>query len=126
MKEKSAGSRGPRPFVALLWSLLISAFVLALLLVSDPRLLDLKKARAEVRELDRKITETERENAALQTALQAAERHDFPAEKAAREELQLVRSDEVVLLYPKDSLSGTKTTLTPGARTPTPVPTEPR
>ena len=50
------------PFVALLWSLAISASVLALLLVSDPRLLNLKKARGEVRELERKIAETELKN----------------------------------------------------------------
>lgn len=126
MKGETPGARGPRPFVALLWSLAISACVLALLLVSDPRLLNLKKARGEVRELDRKIAETERENAELQAALRAAVRHDFPAEKAAREELHLVRSDELVLLYPRGALTreaAARAAPTPSARqTPTPTP----
>lgn len=116
MKETGASARGPRPVVAFLWSLAGSAVVLGLLLVTDPRLLQLKKARAEVRELDRRITEIERDNEEMRAALRAAGQHDFPAEKAAREELHLVRSDELVLLYPKGSLTGAQAVATPSPR----------
>ena len=105
MKDPAAAPRGPRPLAAFLWSFAGTGLVLALLLVTDPRLLELKKARAEVKELDRKIAELQRENEEMRSAVQAAARHDYPAEKLAREELHLVRSDELVLLYPKGSLT---------------------
>jgi hypothetical protein len=105
MKEGAPAPRGPHPVAAFLWSLAISAFVLAMLLVTDPRLLQLKKGRAEVRDLDRRIAELGKENEEMRSAIQAAARHDFPAEKAAREELHLLRSDELVLLYPRGALT---------------------
>jgi len=117
MKGAAPAGRGPRPVVAFLWSLAGSAVVLGLLLVTDPRLLQLKRARAEVRELDRRIAEIERENQEMRAAVSAAGRLDFPAEKAAREELHLVRSDELVLLYPRDSLSGPRPAVSPGPAT---------
>jgi cell division protein FtsB len=105
MTEGPTAPRGPRPVAAFLWSLALSAFVLAMLLVTDPRLLQLKKGRAEVRELDRKIAQIARENEELRASLDAASRQEFPAEKTAREDLSLVRSDELVLLYPRGSLT---------------------
>ncbi|MFN2385069.1 MAG: septum formation initiator family protein [Thermoanaerobaculia bacterium] len=122
MKDPSAVPRGPRPLAWFLWSVAATGLVLAFLLVTDPRLLELKKARAEVRELDRKIAELQRENEEMRSAVQAASRHDYPAEKLAREELHLVRSDELVLLYPKGSLTRQKGAPTP---VPTPLPTAP-
>ena len=122
MKDPAANARGPRPLAAFLWSVAGTGLVLALLLVTDPRLLELKKARAEVKELDRRIVEMERENEEMRSAVQAASRHDYPAEKLAREELQLVRSDELVLLYPKGSLTRQKGVPTPA---PSAVPTAP-
>jgi cell division protein FtsB len=124
MRDPSAAPRGPRPLAAFLWSLAGTGLVLAFLLVTDPRLLELKKARAEVKELDRKIAELERENEEMRSAVQAASRHDYPAEKLAREELQLVRSDELVLLYPKGSLTRQKAARTPGPGTTVPTPPE--
>lgn len=122
MKDPAATARGPRPLAAFLWSVAGTGLVLALLLVTDPRLLELKKARAEVKELDRKVAELERENEEMRSAVQAASRHDYPAEKLAREELQLVRSDELVLLYPRGSLTRQKGVPTP---VPAAVPTAP-
>ena len=79
--------------------------MLALLLLWDHRVLELKNAREEVRTLDRQIAERTRENDELKIAIEAASRHEFPAEKVAREELHLVRSDDLVLLYPAGSLT---------------------
>jgi cell division protein FtsB len=67
--------------------------------------MELKKARAQIRELDRRIAEGQRQNEQLAAAVEAAQRHDFPAEKVAREELHLVSPEDIVLLYPAGSLT---------------------
>ena len=126
---RSPGARDPRPVVAFFLSLAGSSLLLGLLLLSDQSVLELKKGRAEIRELDGRISEIAAENEELRASIEAARRHDFPAEKAAREELHLVRPDELVLLYPPGSLSGERTVLTPNASNPkrakTPPPTAP-
>jgi cell division protein FtsB len=113
-----AASRGPRPLVAFFLSLIGSAVVLGLLVLSDGRVLELKKARADVRELDRRVGALQQDNARLRAAVEGARRHDFPAERVAREELHLVKTDDLVLLYPDGSLSGRSAV---GAVTPTPA-----
>ena len=106
--ETPANSRGPRPLVAFFFSLVGSAVVLGLLVLSDGRVLELKKAHADVRELDRRVAALQKENARLRTAVEGARSHDFPAERVAREELHLVGPDDLVLLYPDGTLSGKK------------------
>jgi len=106
-------SRGPRPMTAFLVSLAISSVLMGVLLLSDRRVLELRRARDEVKLLDRQIAERKKENDDLKAAIDSANRHEFPAEKVAREELHLVEPDEVVLLYPPGSL--TKPTTTPAA-----------
>ena len=104
-KKKATSSRGPRPIVAFAASLAVSSILMGFLLLSDRRVLELRRARAEVQTLDRDIAEKRRENEELRAAIDAANRHEFPAEKVAREELNLVQPDEVVLLYPSGSLT---------------------
>jgi cell division protein FtsB len=113
MKSESA-SRGPRPMTAFIVSLAISSVLMGVLLLSDRRVLELRRARAEVEALDRQIAERRRENEGLRTAIDAANKHEFPAEKAAREELHLTASDDVVLLYPPGTLTAPGTAA-PGA-----------
>lgn len=110
MRELPPPPRSPRPVLAFFLSLLLSSAALAFLLLSDGQVLELKKAKAEIAQLDRQIRERRRENEALRAAIDAANRHDFPAEKAAREDLHLVASDDLVLLFPDGSLSGPKAT----------------
>jgi cell division protein FtsB len=113
---------GPRPMTAFLTSLAISSVLMGILLLSDRRVLELRRARTEVQTLDRQIAERRAENEALKSAIEAASRHEFPAERVAREELHLVQPDDVVLLYPPGSL--TKPGGTPGpalAAPPTPA-----
>ena len=98
-------------------SLGVSALLLGMVLVTDGRVMELRRAKAEVRELDRKLENEKRENARLVAAIQAADREEFPAEKVAREELNLVHPEDVVLLYPDGSLTKDR---------PTPVPTPSR
>jgi hypothetical protein len=68
----------------------------------------------ELKELDVRIAEARAESVRLTAAIEAANREEFPAEKVAREELNLVHPDDLVLLYPPGSVSGDR---------PTPVPT---
>ena len=103
--------------VAFFVSLGVSALLLGMVLVTDGRVLELRKAKAEVRELDRKLADEKKENARLVAAIQAANREEFPAEKVAREELNLVHPEDVVLLYPDGTLTKDK---------PTPAPTSSR
>jgi cell division protein FtsB len=108
--------REPRPFVAFLVSLGVSALLLGGLLATDRRVMELRKAKAELKELDHRIGEARAEKERLTAAIQAAKREEFPAEKVAREELNLVDPEDLVLLYPPGSFSG---------ETPTPAPTRP-
>jgi len=116
MSVSSAARPGPRPIAAFFISLACSAVLLSLLLVTDRRVLQLHRLRSEVRELDGQIVEARRENDRLKTEIDAARRHDFPAEKAAREELNLVAPGDVVLLYPEGALAPPKPTPAPGVR----------
>ena len=113
MRNAEHIGRGPRPMTAFLVSLAISSVLMGVLLLSDRRVLELRRARDEVKLLDRQIAERKKENEDLKAAIDAANKHEFPAEKVAREELHLVQPDEVVLLYPPGSL--TKPTTTPVA-----------
>jgi cell division protein FtsB len=123
MKNKEHIGRGPRPMFAFLVSLAISSVLMGVLLFSDRRVLELRRARTEVKTLDRDIAAKKDENERLREAIEAAHRHEFPAEKVAREELHLVQPDDVVLLYPEGSLTKGTTTPVPGApKDPVPQP----
>ena len=114
MKEDDGSPRGPRPMTAFLISLAVSSVLMGVLLLSDRRVLELRRARREVASLDRQIAERRSENAELKAAIEAANRHEFPAERVAREELHLVQPDDVVLLYPPGSLTKPVATPIPG------------
>jgi cell division protein FtsB len=110
--------REPKPLHAFFVSLAVSALLLGVLLTTDRRVLELREAKAEVKELDRRIAVERREKERLTAAIAAANREEFPAEKVAREELNLVHPEDLVLLYPAGSLSGATPTPKPGTRTP--------
>ena len=105
MREPAKPPRNPKPVAAFFLSLLGSAVVLGLVLLYDGRFVELKKARAEIRQLEKRIADRKKENEQLHAAIRAANRGQLPAEKAAREELHLVQPEDVVLLYPQGSLS---------------------
>jgi cell division protein FtsB len=119
-----APRREPKPMAAFFVSLGVSALLLGMVLVTDGRVMELRRAKAEVRELDRKLENEKKENARLIAAIQAADREEFPAEKVAREELNLVHPEDVVLLYPEGSLTKEKPTpaTTPSRANATPPP----
>jgi cell division protein FtsB len=117
--------REPKPLQAFFLSLAVSALLLGALLTTDGRVLELRKAKADVKELDRKIAEERKEKARLTAAIDAANREEFPAEKVAREELNLVHPEDLVLLYPPGSLSGDKKATPTPTRGPRKSPTPP-
>src|SRR6185369_14047417 len=112
--------KNPRPVAAFFYSLAVSSVLLAAFLLYDGRALELRKARAEIRQLDSQIAARRRENGSLRASITAANRGELPAEKAAREELHLVHPEDVVLLYPQGSLSPQKPTPVATATTPSP------
>ena len=118
--------REPKPLKAFFVSLAVSALLLGALLSTDRRVLELRKAKVDVKELDRKIAEERKENARLTSAIDAANREEFPAEKVAREELNLVHPEDLVLLYPAGSLSGEKKATPTPTRHSRKTPTAPR
>ena len=115
MTAPDAPNHGPRPFAAFLLSLGVSAVLLFLLLFSDRRVLDLGMARVKIRQLDAEIAEKERENRDLKSQVEAATRHEFPAERVAREELQMVAPTDLVLLYPPGTLTAQPTPARPSS-----------
>ncbi len=115
--------REPKPLKTFFLSLAVSALLLGALLSTDRRVLELRKAKAEVNELDHKIAEERKENARLTSAIDAANREEFPAEKVAREELNLVHPEDLVLLYPDGSLSEDRTATPTPTRGPRKSPT---
>jgi len=116
-RRTRAPKREPSPLAAFLVSLGVSALLLGALFATDRRVMELRKAKEEIRELDRRIADERRESARLGAAIEAANREEFPAEKVAREELNLVHPEDLVLLYPPASLSGAKPTPTPSPGT---------
>lgn|SRR5262245_4793298 len=108
MNTAPASPKTPRPLAAFFLSLGASTLVLGLLLISDGRVLELKRVKEETRQLDQQVEALRKENDQLRASIEAAHRHGFPIEKVAREELHLVRPDDIVLLYPEGSISGEK------------------
>jgi cell division protein FtsB len=108
-------NRGPRPFAAFLISLGVSTVLLCLLLFSDRRVFELAGARVKILQLDAEIAEKERENRELKSQVEASTRHEFPAEKVAREELQMVAPADLVLLYPPGTLTAQPTPARPSS-----------
>lgn len=126
-RKRAKPAREPRPVAAFFVSLAVSALLLGGLLATDRRVMELRKAKVDLKELDVKIAEVRAENARLNAAIEAANREEFPAEKVAREELNLVDPADLVLLYPPGSLSGEKPTPAPtsGSRPTATVPSAP-
>ncbi len=118
MSEPSERAPGPRPFTAFLISLCVSTVLLCILFFSDRRVFELAGAHARIRQLDAEIAAKERENRELESLVEAARRHEFPAERVAREELQLVGPADLVILYPPGTLTAKPTPARPSAAPP--------
>lgn len=102
--QGSAAKRdaGPvRPGVALIFSLGASAALFAFFLLSDKGLLQERRHRQRVAELQTEVAALFQENEKLEGEVTSLRTDPAAAEKVAREELNLVRPGDVVLILPK-------------------------
>jgi cell division protein FtsB len=92
--------RHVRPRSYVLVSLLLSALFFAIFLVSDRGLLQLRRQRAQVERVREEIAQLEADNRRLEGELAALRTDPRALEKIAREELNLVKPGEVVIVLP--------------------------
>ncbi len=97
-KRNSGGSRADR--LALLFFLLMLFFTGYNLLYGRYNLMEIKKMRDNMGELDKKLKALKNENMKLEEELDLAEKDlDFQLEKLVREKMQLQRPNEKILLF---------------------------
>ena len=98
VKRNSGGSRADR--LALLFFLLMLFFTGYNLLYGRYNLMEIKKMRDNMGELDKKLKAIKSENMKLEEELELAEKDlDFQLEKLVREKMQLQRPKERILLF---------------------------
>ena len=97
-KRNSGGSRADR--LALLFFLLMLFFTAYNLFFGRYNLMEIKKMRDNMGELDKKLRVLKSENMKLEKELELAEKDlDFQLEKLVREKMQLQRPNERILLF---------------------------
>lgn len=92
--------RHVRPASYVFVSLLLSALFFGIFLVSDRGLLQLRKQRLQIAKAREEVAQLEAGNKRLEAEVAALKNDPRALEKIAREELNLVRPGEVVLLLP--------------------------
>ncbi len=98
VKRNSGGSRADR--LALLFFLLMLFFTGYNLLYGRYNLMEIKKMRDNMGELDKKLKALRNENMKLEEELELVEKDlDFQLEKLVREKMQLQRPNERILLF---------------------------
>jgi cell division protein FtsB len=98
VKRNSGGSRADR--LALLFFLLMLFFTGYNLLYGRYNLMEIKKMKDNMGELDKKLKALKNENMKLEEELDLAEKDlDFQLEKLVREKMQLQRPNEKILLF---------------------------
>ena len=97
-KRNSGGSRADR--LALLFFLLMLFFTAYNLFFGRYNLMEIKKMKDNMGELDKKLKALKNENMKLEEELELAEKDlDFQLEKLVREKMQLQRPNERILLF---------------------------
>ncbi len=98
VKRNSGGSRADK--LALLFFLLMLFFTGYNLLYGRYNLMEIKKMRDNMGELDKKLKALRNENMKLEEELELVEKDlDFQLEKLVREKMQLQRPNERILLF---------------------------
>lgn len=98
VKRNSGGSRADR--LALLFFLLMLFFTGYNLLYGRYNLMEIKKMRDNMGELDKKLKALKNENMKLEEELELVEKDlDLQLEKLVREKMQLQRPNERILLF---------------------------
>ena len=97
-KRNSGGSRADR--LALLFFLLMLFFTGYNLFFGRYNIMEIKKMRDNMEELDKKLKALKNENMKLEEEIELAEKDlDFQLEKLVREKMQLQRPNERILLF---------------------------
>jgi cell division protein FtsB len=97
-KRNSGDSRADR--LALLFFLLMLFFTVYNLFFGRYNLMEIKKMKDNMEELDKKLKALKNENMKLEEELELAEKDsDFQLEKLVREKMQLQRPNERILLF---------------------------
>jgi len=97
-KRNSGGSRADR--LALLFFLLMLFFTAYNLFFGRYNIMEIKKMRDNMEELDKKLRVLKSENMKLEEELELVEKDlDFQLEKLVREKMQLQRPNERILLF---------------------------
>ncbi len=97
-KRNSGSSRADR--LALLFFLLMLFFTAYNLLFGRYNLMEIKKMKDNMGELDKKLEALKNENMKLEEELELVEKDlDFQLEKLVREKMQLQRPNERILLF---------------------------
>ena len=110
-----------RPISYLVVSLLFSALLFAIFLVSDHGFIEVGRQRKRLASLQADVSRLAAENEALEKDVAALQKDPKAVERIAREELDLVKPDEIVLVLP----GGWKERVAPGAPAAPPVPAAP-
>jgi len=98
VKRNSGGLRADR--LALLFFLLMLFFTAYNLFFGRYNLMEIKKMRDNMEELDKKLKAIKSENMKLEEEIELVEKDlDFQLEKVAREKMQLQRPEERILLF---------------------------
>ena len=98
VKRNSGGSRADR--LALLFFLLMLFFTAYNLFFGRYNLMEIKKMKDNMGELDKKLKALKNENMKLEEELELVEKEsDFQLEKFVREKMQLQRPNERILLF---------------------------
>ncbi len=92
--------RHVRPASVVVVSALLSALVFGIFLVSDRGLLQVRKQRQQLAKAREEVSQLETDNKRLEAEVVALKNDPRALEKIAREELNLVRPGEVVLVLP--------------------------
>ena len=92
--------RHVRPASVVVVSTLLSALVFGVFLVSDRGLLQVRKQRVQLAKAREEVAQLETDNKRLEAEVLALKSDPRALEKIAREELNLVRPGEVVLVLP--------------------------
>jgi cell division protein FtsB len=111
--------RHVRPASVVVVSTLLSALVFGIFLVSDRGLLQVRKQRRQLAKAREEVAQLEADNKHLEAEVVALRNDPRALEKIAREELNLVRPGEVVLVLPDGWEQRVKPASPPAA---TPVP----
>ena len=93
-------ARHVRPASVVVVSALLSALVFGIFLVSDRGLLQVRKQRVQLAKAQEEVAQLEADTKRLQAEVAALRSDPNALEKVAREELNLVKPGEVVLVLP--------------------------